>query len=168
MNERMRKPILIGESNPRSSHPDHALHPYPVGSSGHRLSRILGLTPADYLVRFRRLNLLDGPRWSIPAARDAAEVIRRRGDGPLILLGSRVRRAFELEAWTWFSVGSRGGVWYTVIPHPSGRNVAWNSIQNRIRARTAVAKVIELHRKTIARRMAAGLPACSEAGLSPC
>lgn len=54
----MSKVTLIGESNPHSYTPYHALYPSPEGCSGHRLCcLILGMRPLDYLEVFNRVNL---------------------------------------------------------------------------------------------------------------
>ena len=54
--------LLIGEDNPLSAVPEHALFPYPVGCAGHRLAGILGLGNAAYLALWRT-NLCVGG-WS--------------------------------------------------------------------------------------------------------
>jgi hypothetical protein len=72
---------------------------------GWRLARhILGMpSRAEYLRRFARANLMDGPVttrllvWrEAPAAARAAELLRH--PGPLVLLGDKVRRAFRAPA----------------------------------------------------------------------
>lgn len=59
-------PILVGEANPYSSHPDFALYPDPPYSAGGRLCRLLlQMDTDDYLLAFERVNLCPS-KWSMP------------------------------------------------------------------------------------------------------
>lgn len=144
----MKKPLLIGEDNPRHSDPRFALYPYPEGCSGDRLCRlIMGLAAADYLRRFERFNLCAG-KWSAPEARRRAAEIQASQSlgGVVVLLGSKVAGAFGLR-FTPFETYSFNAperdlsklvaaieagtgsprLTYVVLPHPSGRNLLWNA-----------------------------------------
>ena len=70
--------VLVGESNPHSADPCHALYPLPPNAAGGRLARVLGLPPREYLSAFPdRRNLLSGTaKWSAPTARAAADEVR--------------------------------------------------------------------------------------------
>lgn len=61
--------LLVGEVNPLSTKPEHALYPWPPNCTGERLQRlVLGVSRRDYLAGFDRVDLCTG-RWSAPAAR---------------------------------------------------------------------------------------------------
>lgn len=118
--------------------------------------RILRMGPREYLRGTLRRNLLRTARWSAPGARRAARELAgdfREGDA-VVLLGARVRDAFGLSGapplWRALQVvdgallaiapirlapppilGSAGelarrGVALVLLPHPSGRCLAWN------------------------------------------
>ncbi len=122
------KPIIVGESNPFGGDEYYAMYPEPEGCAGDRLCRlVMGLSRSTYLRQFERSNLLRGDRWSAPAARIASDALRERfsGSDVWILLGRKVATAFELS-----DVAPASAVYryrrYIVLPHPSGRNRAWN------------------------------------------
>ncbi len=93
---------------------------------------ILGLTRAEYLRRFDRVNLCVG-KWSMTEARKAAKTIR--GDGGLfpggertvVLLGRKVATAFDLGVYPPFSVVKAFSSTYIVLPHPSGLCREWHT-----------------------------------------
>lgn len=138
------RPLLVGESNPLSSRPEHALWPWPPGCSGDHLRSILGLSLLDYFRLFDRTNLLEG-RWLPRAAREAAVALDASVPAavPLVLLGARVREAFDLShqallcSWEGLGPWSRWRRW-VAVPHPSGRSRAWNRPGSRERARDLV------------------------------
>lgn len=132
------RPVLVGESNPYGKDPAYALYPEPATSAGGRLCReILGLTPSRYISLFHRRNLLVGDRWSASAAAEAAmDLCVEFMDAPLILLGSRVCRAFGV-AYEPFAVVI-SDPWALCLPHPSGRCRAWNDPVSYQRARDAL------------------------------
>lgn len=151
--------IMIGEDNPQSADPKHALYPYPPGCAGHRLSDILGLGMGDHLALWRT-NLCN-PRWSVVAARERRDELLSPSApwNVLFLLGRKVAGVFEeiLGALPPFSEASKLGPawknidqkWFLswnhassdkgpdpklfailVLPHPSGRNLVWNNREN--------------------------------------
>ena len=138
----MTLPLLLGESNPYGADPGFALYPEPRRASGNRLRRILGLSDEEYLAAFDRANLLDGPRWSAPRAREAALALGagRPERTPFILLGAKVAAAFGLR----FRPFSRAAVVrrLLVLPHPSGRSSGWRAPEAPERAREAVAELV--------------------------
>lgn len=100
----------------------------------------------DYLLVFARRNLLSQPKWSVPAARKAANVLvgELRHDDRLLLLGARVAAAwgFRFEVLAEHTVAMPGGPGYRVLllPHPSGLSRAWNEPGMVERVREAVAQ----------------------------
>lgn len=127
----MRPPALIvGEHNPLSSDPEHALYDLPVGCSGHRLrTRILGLSRASYhdpgLVR--RVNLYDSADASVARGERRAERIVAAGSlySVVVLLGVKVRAAFGGRP-EFFRSEVRGRATLLSLPHPSGLCHEWN------------------------------------------
>lgn len=133
-------PTFVGESNPHGPDPKYALFCWPVGSAGWRLAHVvLGLSRRTYL-SCPRLNLLTGPRWSVPAAREAATaILNAPPTDVLILLGRKVAAAFDVAGVPTF--GSKrliGGPLVVVLPHPSGRCRDWSEPDAVARARAAV------------------------------
>lgn len=135
------RPWLVGESNPYGSDPRYALYPDPPGCAGWRLChKVFGLTPKRYIGAFERRNLLEGGRWSVPRAREAAmRIAQESSDAPLVLLGARVAAAFDLP-FRPFWVAMDGLV--AVLPHPSGLSRAWNDPAAPARARTTVESLL--------------------------
>lgn len=139
---------LVGEHNPYGRDPKYALYPLPERSAGGRLCRVLGMPRREYLMRFKRVNLLtgdrDGFRWSAPTARLAAVEVLDAADAgdALVLLGARVTAAFGVEFAPLQRSQRRtlGGCMVTtlVLPHPSGRSRLWNDPTMAARARDAV------------------------------
>lgn len=136
------KPILVGECNPYSRNPRHALYPHPPNSAGGRLCfKVMGLTLKQYIRSFERVNLCAN-EWSKQEAEVAAAALMRKVDkgASLILLGYKVCAAFDLP-YQPFSVqwwpGGRGRA-IVVLPHPSGRCRVWNDSSSYERARAAL------------------------------
>lgn len=149
--------LLLGEDNPQSSEPEHALYDYPEGCAGHRLrSRIFGLSSAAYLALWRT-NLCN-PTWSTPAARERAKQLLELKTAPwdtIVLLGSKVAKIVGYPQMPPFSScrlrldtdGARfdrfgdafapepGEHQLIYLPHPSGRCREWNDPASYGRAR---------------------------------
>lgn len=138
--------LLVGEDNPLSLEPEHALHNYPPNCAGWRLQRILGLSDDDYL-GLDRTNLCT-PTWSTFEARARAKLLMGaalRHDA-MVLLGRKVAEAFarvldprpRLEPFTRHDLRIEAGevarLTLVALPHPSGRNHLWNDPANRLRA----------------------------------
>jgi len=132
-----KRPVLVGEMNPYQkpgADPTHRfdLYPKPERASGGRLCYdILGMTAQAYLRAFVRRDLLQGDRWSVPAARDAAKLLwDESGEAPIIMLGSKVTVAFGFSYQpftTALGTGVSGVRKQTVIlPHPSGLCRLWS------------------------------------------
>ena len=145
--------LLVGESNPHSRHPRHALYPLPPNAAGGRLARVLGLSARDYLRTFPdRRNLFTGSaKWSAPGARDAAdEVLRTAPLGAvLVLLGAKVAAAFGVDYRTTLFLPRMAHVGtdvprrrvVLVLPHPSGLCREWNDPHTAARVREALREV---------------------------
>lgn len=147
--------LLVGENNPLSTAPEHALFCYPEGCSGHRLQeKIFGLPREQYLALWRT-NLCVGG-FSLKKARERARILLSE-PAPwkvIVMLGRKVEEAFGTVYEDNFC-GPLEGPWLmhyfetrqvllgkgepedgTVVsivslPHPSGRNRAW-SVQGTI------------------------------------
>ena len=135
--------LLVGESNPYGADPRFALYPEPPGCAGARLCAILGMTDREYLRTFDRVNLLGNGRWSLPAAREAAQTVTARYR---VLLGARVAAAhgvpflpFYRCAPPWLEAGPQN---WLVLPHPSGRSRLWNEPGAAERARRLVLALV--------------------------
>lgn len=134
----MRKPLIVGESNPYGGDDEFALYPAPDGCSGHRLCcLILGMRRATYLETFRRCNLVRGP-WRIGPARERAKELWEDADGgPFVLLGAKVCAAWEIP-FKPFEVFDGGTT--LILPHPSGINRMWSVPGTVEKARAVVAE----------------------------
>lgn len=146
--------LLVGEAPGPNTNALLPLFPQPSNSAGARLLRYSGVDPADWLGKLVRMNMCDGT-WSIRRAvagraRALAFLLDKRNhyDGlPLrvLLLGVRVARAWScygafghVEMIHYFNPSLSIPIQVAWIPHPSGRNLAYNSRRNQLRARRAV------------------------------
>lgn len=129
--------FLVGHKrNPRV--PGHeALDPR-VPGSGRRLWLMLGVPIDRYLRTFRRVNAVDDtdfPRGSrlFVLGREALRLIKLRG------------LVKDWKDWPWFSTRSnlQSGLTVTLLPHPSGKNLAYNIPENRERVREALKDAVE-------------------------
>lgn len=140
------RPLLIGEDNPHSADPLMALFPDPPGCAGHRLcTRVLGLSPSQYLARYRRANLCPSDAWDNAVARHEATAWLHRVQhtpDPVVLLGSKVAEAFRLrfDPFTVVDPGL-GAPPLVLLPHPSGRSRLWNDPGAYERARQVLRSV---------------------------
>lgn len=133
------KPLLLGMNNPLSDEPEFDLFPYPQGSAGWRLWKMLpeGTTRRDYLDAFDRLNLLRAREWNMAAARTAAGLLGPALAGRrVVLLGTQVRAALGFaatEPFVWHKCVIPPFKW-AAMPHPSGRNLWYNQPTNKAAA----------------------------------
>lgn len=128
--------LLVGEDNPISDAPEHALYCGPVGCSGWRLQeKIFGLPRLQYLALWRT-NLCVGG-WSTKKARERARELTPPNTpwNLIILLGRKVASVFsqvvtgdsppfhvrETNAGS-RSSGGQGLFRFLSLPHPSGIN----------------------------------------------
>lgn len=145
VDERTRRVLLLGECNPQSDDPRHALWPDPPGCAGHRLRDIMGVDGPTYL-SYWRTNLCN-PTWdSKDAMHRAWELLL--DDCPwttIVMLGRKVEKSMRffgaIEIF-----GSRlverelppdvsHPVTLVSLPHPSGVCREWNEIDAVPRAR---------------------------------
>jgi hypothetical protein len=110
---------IVGIDNPSSSDPADALSPSaPGNSAGGRLFEMSGMSLKDYLSAFKRGNVCDPLRF-------------RKGD-TVVVLGRVPWRRLSLPANVgWWLGARRSGVLYILVPHPSGRSLAYNDRINR-------------------------------------
>lgn len=151
--------LLIGEDNPRSMDPRHALHFFPSSSAGGRLRAILGLARGDYL-NLWRADLCVG-RWNTRAARERARDLLTDPDPPwdvVVMLGVKVASACRYphalftvsHAWVHANridydeppgyvrrVGP-GEFRAVSLPHPSGLSRVWQDPRSWSRAQMLV------------------------------
>jgi hypothetical protein len=130
--------LLIGEDNPSSDKPEHALFPHPPRCAGSRLQEtIMGVSLKTYLGLWRT-NLCQG-KWNASKARTrAAKIVAT--DMPwsvIVLLGRKVSDSLDFDN-PLFTVQlvHDGRVKLISLPHPSGRNRTWNDAYNITRARS--------------------------------
>lgn len=151
----MSKPLLLGMNNPLSTDPEFDLYPYPEGSAGWRLWKLLpeGTTRLHYLEAFDRHNLVRAQTWSPAAARaEAARLLPALDGRVVVVLGTEVRAALDLPkvepltfTTTMFpAIGRRRRVAFDwlALPHPSGRNHWYNVEANRGAAREVLTSVM--------------------------
>jgi hypothetical protein len=141
-------------NNPLSTDPRHALAPYPAGSAGHRLWRMLQavrpeLFRADYLRAFDRRNLLPGLEWSAARAREAVRGLELPRGSTVVVLGDEVRRALSLERCLVHPRHSpdfpeEDAPVFRQLPHPSGRNLFYNSPAHRLIAGLLLSDLFDL------------------------
>lgn len=136
---------IVGEAPSRTSDPRR---PFVGGSNQRKLELLLSLAPGELPLRLRLVNLLDrwpgsaagkGARFPYVAAARAAR--RTEFDGPVLLAGLRVARAFGI-APTLFGETTLCGWPALVIPHPSGVSHWWNCAERVADGRRRVAAFI--------------------------
>jgi hypothetical protein len=136
------KPLLVGESTSKG-HED-VLSPIPKGGSGYRLIAILGMTEAEYVETFDRVNLCaDG--WNGAEAKGKAATLLWRHR--IIMLGRKVTTAFGFRYEPFTEVAD--GI--LCLPHPSGRCRTWNDPSSVLAARETVNKLLSKSQKIVYR-----------------
>ena len=114
-----------------------------TSSSGRNLCSIAGWDWDRFLKRADRRNLFNHPvdGWDARAARTSAdrlllELFEGANGRPVLLLGARVAAACSAAHWENYEWQPLGDLWRVArVPHPSGRNRLWNSLEERERAR---------------------------------
>lgn len=147
-------PLLVGMNNPYGADPKYALYPHPPLSAGGRfyalVEEAVGLSRGEYVKRFDRINVVDGP-WSMQLARKRAPLlmVMVQDYRQVILLGRDVQNAFGMhdiapmhERSVIVRLVPRIETTFYCIPHPSGRNQWYNDPANR-------GSVIELIRRLL-------------------
>ena len=133
----MRRPLLLGMCDPSGTEPlglDHGRQ-----AAGARLLAISGLSREEFESAFERANLLPGRVWRpLPARRAGQRLLREKPEGRIVVvLGRETWRALGLPA---ASPGAREGD-FVFLPHPSGRNLYYNSRARRLRARRLLREI---------------------------
>lgn len=129
--------IFIGQQPAGPSQPHEAL----TGISGRRLAKLVGIPYERFLLhprmnvnaRFPGARNGRGDGFDIVEGKKRAEEIRdilREGD-VAVLCGLRVAKVFGLGSYKPMTICVYRGVWYLMMPHPSGRNRYWNSKEHR-------------------------------------
>jgi hypothetical protein len=132
------RPVIVGMNNPHSDDPKFDLMPFPSGSAGHRLWKMLDdVRPTwrrDYCDKFMRINLLRATTWNLAAAREQLScVLEAIPDGStVLLLGRDVQRVFQVSTEP-MARERRHNLNLVSVPHPSGRNLWYNDPKNRKR-----------------------------------
>lgn len=121
------KPVLVGETNPYSADLRDALAPYPRGSTGEKIYKLLrsrvDLTPDQYMKAFHRVNFQD-------AGLESSELVRTLPmQSTVILFGRRsldfIRQSVDLPICLLHPQSMSGRTWRQ-FPHPSGLNRFYN------------------------------------------
>lgn len=140
---------LIGEDNPYGTDPRYDLYPSPERSAGGRLChKVLGIRMLDYLNPkiFARYNLCCF-KWDAATAEMRAKQIYDQASNAgrdilIVMLGRKVTEAFKSPCKDFEAQGSLyDRVCLLRLPHPSGRNRAWNESGAFEKAKATVAKL---------------------------
>lgn len=130
----LRKPLFVGEAPSRSTM-RHGGHPL-VGESGRRLATWAGMSAGDFHKAVDMVNLYQflPDEWDNAKATELARVLwggdQCVGRPLVLLLGNKVARAFGFTHLDNFNVYQTGAAPVAVVPHPSGRNLFWNTESN--------------------------------------
>ena len=123
--------VLVGEDNPYSLDARYALFDLPERAAGHRLrTLVFGVRRTTY-ARFHRMNCCLG-KWSMREARE--RLLLAFNDLPegatFMFVGRKVHEAAgcgHLPVFSWWDwQGDTNRHTAILLPHPSGRNRAWN------------------------------------------
>lgn len=118
--------VVVGMNNPLSEDPRAALLPYPRGSAGWNLwrmvSEVCGVSRSEFRRSLEFVNLCDSRIWDPIAARRKYEALESGWEGRrVVLLGGAVLGVLNLQrpssAALWCS---RAGYEWCSLPHPSG------------------------------------------------
>jgi hypothetical protein len=139
--------LLVGEDNPQSAYPEHALIDHPVNCAGWRLrAKIFGLRRDVYCALWRR-NLCAAGWDSVEARCTTAALLNHSSPWSIIVcLGKKVCDKFGVEQWSFTEVvfdHKPGEVRFMLVgmPHPSGRCREWNDPGAAERVKAMMRKV---------------------------
>jgi hypothetical protein len=132
----------MGMVNERSLRDSDALEPYTPNGAGERLYKIVNehhpISKERYAAAFWFVNIIKGERWSwLEAIRQSAEARKKIERRRVVILGKQVWEALEMPPVLWFQSHEN----MTLIPHPSGRNLVYNSPEIRARAAMVMIRV---------------------------
>jgi hypothetical protein len=108
-------------------------------SAADRLLALSGLTLTEYLDRFNRVNVIPQGRWNPARARQRGALLRMElgSDERVLVLGKQAWGALGLPRTAhFFSTHDN----YTLLPHPSGRNILLNNPEMRRRMRLCLSR----------------------------
>lgn len=135
------KPLLIGQAPGPNTDPNLPLYPLPRSSAGGRLQEFMGLSRGQYLRTFDRTNVLHefpgqhkrDDKFPLDKARIAARAMIPLLSGrEVVLVGRNVATVFDhprIPFCAWHE--DERGFLVACIPHTSGRNLWYNSEENR-------------------------------------
>lgn len=159
--------LVVGEDNPQSADPRHALYPLPAHCAGWNYAENIANVGTGHHLATWRTNLCS-PKWSAVAAKKRAiELITADGIPwrTIVMLGRKVTSAFvaavtrmhhqpqadikpfgtarALHRVHEAPSGTANLDWIVLasLPHPSGRCRDWNFSSNVMRARALLAQV---------------------------
>ena len=116
----MRRPLLLGLDNPHSKNSRAALLPRPPGSAGHRLFLLSKMGWKEYCLSFERRNVSN-------ISDDDLEY------RTVLVLGKEAWKKLGLPGRDYFDRMFSLDSVFILVPHPSGRNLWYNSAENRNR-----------------------------------
>lgn len=132
------KPLIIGEAPGKNGDPTTPIE----GRVGRRLAECAGIPFEEFLDTFDRRNLLDvqpqdsgkGAKFNVKSAgRVARELEKHFTLGQIVLLlGQRTASAFRIINEPYFNCTPINGARVYIVPHPSGVNTWWNSLDNEL------------------------------------
>lgn len=148
--------MLIGEAPGPHTDARLPLFPLPNASAAGRLLKYSDVEPIDYIGKLVRMNLCVeewSERGAIAGVARALEFLlnpknyHRGRPLRVLLLGRRVADAWNCGKAQFGYEARRSaygfpGIQLVWIPHPSGRNLAYNDRRNQLRARRAVQWVL--------------------------
>ncbi len=142
--------MLIGEAPGPNTDAKLPLFPSPTNSAAGRLLKYAGVEPVDWMGKIVRMNMCDEAWSERRATAGRARALTYLLDEenyfegkPLrvLLLGGRVAKAWACHGQFGHMTHQHDDeldVHVAWIPHPSGRNLAYNDRRNQLRARDAV------------------------------
>jgi hypothetical protein len=122
--------MLLGLDNPHSKNPRAALLPRPPGSAGQRLFLLSKMGWSEYRRSFERKNacdLLEGD-------------LEHR---TVLVLGKEAWKRLGLPGRNYFDRLFSLNATFVLLPHPSGRNLWYNSATNRNRVTRLMRRVAD-------------------------
>lgn len=160
------RPVLIGIAPARPGESGQPLSCIAKNSTGRRLRDILGITSNEYLYNFDRVNVCPHPTPSTIKAKEYADyaenlmgsMLRERR---VVFLGPNVAECFGIKRKVYsfceiksgstsptrglvgWRVGSALPCEWSVIPHPSGRNLWYNDEENVLAVKSHLVEALQ-------------------------
>ena len=160
------RPVLVGIAPARGGESGQPLSCIARGSTGARLRNLLGMSTYVYLSSFDRVNVCPMPKPSTVKPKEFAEFAENLmgsilRDRRVVFLGPNVAECFGIKRDVYafcqlkygstsptrglagWRVGSALPCEWSVIPHPSGRNLYYNDEENRFAVSQHLKEAIE-------------------------